>query len=799
MLKVPQTYLNSILSNFGIEKDLSKITLNFILNDSKNLHFIIDEIEIDSKEILCNLSLQKHYSNNEEFTFKKGQRLISLQRPQNGVFVISVFTSQFDLKKENDERKAKICTSNLENFIPLSNSPIQSIGTIQNRIKKFKEMFEAKNRNDFFNNEKLLVVGNQSLFKSIPKEYPSCLVTENDKGQIEIEYNSPLLAKICVLKNINLLDLYLEKEINGEHLTFSTCIFVGSPKFEHSINIIRNYYNQKKIKRMIFIGEKDIKLHLGNDQIPLRWKWTVPEIKYLKGERVIEHERIIVKNSELDNAISNFYKTIYDIGTKHTVNLKSLFRYIRRLYYDWTLKLDSYYNRINQIRNDFETALNEILIDVFSNIDPDFDYREYQSTLESQFNEILNAIRRNNKTERIKEYKTFINQFVTPSFLHNNFKSELNQLYKQSQKHTPTMRLDDLSKIGAIKSNFWNNSNREYYSLISEKEITEIKSFAKSDDNDEQLHKLLSSIYGNGRIDRLIERLAKAKTKYNLLVYEIEERTFNYHIEKYVEGNNHEYASQDRYHVSGVEFNDPYYQFSTFDQLIEALAETGGEISETELYKITFTDDSLVKLPATKNVLKVLEEDKYTVLIEELEAGDKVQIYINPDKETLHTIFELKHPEMIKKADAYSKLWQNCLLEYFSNSSISEDEFYQRLVRNRFSVSKHTLRRYLNRDVTFPRRKIDLIAIARTVNDSRLNFEFVRNVILPFIHDYNGKLIEYGFKLSESVNNYLTSRGMDEFISEWYSKNEVEQIASQIPVKTIKDIELLTRKSEDNE
>ena len=100
----------------------------------------------------------------------------------------------------------------------------------------------------------------------------------------------------------------------------------------------------------------------------------------------------------------------------------------------------------------------------------------------------------------------------------------------------------------------------------------------------------------------------------------------------------------------------------------------------------------------------------------------------------------------------------------------------------------------------FPRKRIDLIAIAKTVNNNRLSFDFVRNTMLPFIHDYNGKMIEYGFKLSDSINHFLITGEMDEFISEWYpKKEEVEKIVTQIPIKTIKDIELLTIKSQPDE
>jgi hypothetical protein len=795
MLNAPEIYLNSILSKAGIEKDLTKITLHFIHNSNKNLHVIVEEKELNTAEIISNLCQQLNALDNQ-FNFKIGQRVILLKQARY-VFLIERLSPKIILRSYdvcNTKREPK----NLNDYIALSNYDIQRIGSIQNRINDYIKHFRAEKQSDFVNNEKLLIIANRNLFKAIPKEYPSSFVSENKNGNTEVEYNSPLLAKICVLKNINLLDSYLQKEINGDQVKFNICIFVGSSKYENSISIIRNYYNQRKFTRAIFIGEKDNKIDLGNNQVPLRWKWTIPEINYFNNEKNLQHKPIIIHNTELEKTITDFYQAVREIESKHTIGLKSIFRFIRRLYYDWNLKQETTFSKLRQIQVEFDIALKQLLIETLGNIFPDFDFDEYQKPLSAKFAEILNAVSCNNKTEKLKTYQSKIDQLVLPSFLCNVNKAELNQIFNDTQYKTSVHETQDICKLESFKEQSFSNPNRSYYSLTANQSQTEIVSFSKSDDKNEEKQKVISSIYGSGKIEKLIERLGKAKTEYTLMLYGIEEKAFKYHIEKYVEDLNREYVSTDRFEICGVTFSDNFYQYSNFDELIEALASTKHEYKETDSYKIIFTDNNKVKLPSSKSVLKIVGNDKFIVLVEDLSVGDKVLIYANPDRKTLRTVIELKHPELIRIADKYSSLWRTCLNDAFQNNIMSEP-LYDQLVKNHFSVSKFTFRKYIDGEVMFPRSFSDLIIISKTINDARLSFDFLKNTIKPKIEEYRGMEIEYGFKFSNSINHFILTDEMDEFISEWWTKDEVEKIVSSIPSKTIKDIELITIQNNNDE
>ena len=792
MLQAPEKYLDILITNAGIEKNISLLIKHYVQRCDKNLHFIIDEKELNFATIFSNLCLDLICTNNL-FNFKIGNKVISLQH-QYHVYRIISLEPEITLKDCN----SLVTTRSLNKYIPLSNSNITQIGTIRNRIADFKEYFGAINQCDFFNNEKLLLIGNRNLFLSIPKKYPSCFVSENESGNIEIEYNSPLLPKICFLKNINLLDSYLQKEINGDQIKFNTCFFIGNSKFEHSISTIRNYYNQRKFSKAVFIGEKDTKIDLGNNQLPLRWKWTIPELKFFNSERNIQHRPIIIQNTELENAITDFYKAIREIEDKHTVGLKSIFRFIRKIYYDWNLKQETTFTKLHQIQIDFDIALKELLIETLGNIFHDFDFDEYQKPLSAKFAVILNTVKSNNKTEKLKNYQSKIHQLILPAFLCNANKSELNQLFNQTHNKTIVHGLQDIGKLETMSEQSLNNPNRNYFSLTANKSKTEIVSYSKSDDTNEEHQKVISSIYGSGKIEKLIERLGRAKTEYKLLLYGIEEKAFRFHIDKYVEDLNREYVSTDRFEICGITFNDNFYQYSSFDELIEALASTKHDHRETDNYKIIFTDNGKVKLPSSKSVLKIVGSEKFVVVVEDLNVGDKVLIYANPDKKLLRDIIELKHPDLISSADRYSTLWRTCLNDAFQNNIMSEP-LYDQLVKNHFSVSEFTFRKYIDGEVMFPRSFSDLIIIAKTINDLRLSFDFLKSTMKPKIEEYRGKEIEYGFKFSNSINHFNLTAEMDEFIAEWLTIEEVEKIVSAIPIKTIKDIELITTQNNNDE
>jgi len=802
MLKAPENYLNKILSKENINKDVSGLILKYILSSTKNLHFIIDEKYLDLQKILTTFSLSLSRSN--EFEFKIGQRIIQLKdikrkytqaqlRDYHSPYSINQIEPKISLSNL-DHHSYNV--SSLKNYIPVTGFEADRVNTLHKRIDDYNDIFTANSQEEYLNHEKLLIIGNKNLFQSIPVAYPACFVYENESGNCEIEYNSPILPKITILKNIKLMDDYIAKETNGKQINFKVCIFVGDSKFENSINLIRNYNLQGKFNKIIFLGKKDIKIDLGNNEILLRWKWTIPEIIYLQGRKHIEPKSIIIQNTELENTTEIFYHAIKEIEIQHTISLKPIFRYIRRLYFDWSLNTDTTYSKLDQIQKEFEIALEKLLIDTLGGIFLSNDFNKYSIPLKEIFDNIVKSIKINNKAEILKNYKDRIDCLILPSFLCKDFETEINSLINQIKLRTSVNDLKDLLKLPNEVNHQLSNPDRNYFALTANGKKTEITTLHNWNNTDELSQNFISSIYGVGKIDKLIEKLYLSTSDYSLLLYSIEEKIFRYHIENYISELNGEYNSQDRFDICGVPFSDTYYQFSDYDELIEALASFKNDHAESDSYKITFNDQSDIKLPLSKSVLKILRNEKIVVQVIDLCVGDKVQIYANPDKKLLRDIMELTNPDLFKKAEELSSLWKTCLREAYQ-SNIMSIPLYEQLVANHFSVSEFTFKKYLDSEVMFPRSFSDLVVIAKTINDPRLSFDFIKNAMKPKIEEYRGKEIEYGFKFSNGINNYIISGEIDNFLTEWLKQSELDQIVTQIPKKTIKNIELITIENTD--
>ncbi|MBF0229661.1 MAG: hypothetical protein HQK63_08750 [Desulfamplus sp.] len=776
MLNIPETYLNSIVSNNGNEKDLSKIILNFIINSKHNIHFVIDEKKLNLPQIITEICLKNKNNVNKDFDFNIGQKVTELNKPLNNqrhIYSIEALSSEFPnfilRAKDNKLTNGHI---NLNIYIPVSDSNIQSLGIIEKRIKDYKKLFQTDKQSDFINNDKLLVIGNLKLFKSIPKEYPSCFVSKLKSGAINIEYNSPIIPKICILKSIDidLLNRYLEKEINGKYISFNRCIFVGNTKFENNINMIRKCYNQKLFEKIILIGKykKDLKIDLGNNQKILRWKWTIPEINYFENRKHIEHDFITIQNEKLDKALSEFHNTIKEIETEYTISLRKVWGFIRKLYYDWDFQQESNQTKLQEIYSDFQNEIKELLQEEFFNIDDELDYQVHYNNLVDIFNKIIDSIKStNNKTETLIKYINKVDELVVPSYRCSATEDELKQF---------------LNKRG-------NNSKPAVISL------------SKSDNNKKGC-KLISSIYGNGNIQRLIEKLSLSNTKYTVLAYEIEKKILTFNVDRYVEELNKEYSSKDRYEISGISFSDNFYNYTNYDELITALTSNHQDERAISFIdtKIIFDDKSSIKIASSRAVLKINDDEKEIIKVDELDIGDTVQIYNNPDKDTLKIIFELKYPDLVSKAKEYSELWQNCLIEYHSKNKFTEQDLYNELSQNGFSLKNiSSLRRYLRKELMFPAKKKNLIAIAKTLDDKRLDNALLRTQILPIMKEYSGKNIKEGFKFSEGINHFLITGEINEYLSGCYSQEELEKIASQIPIKKIKDIQQLELENKEDD
>jgi len=143
MLHAPEKYLNAILSKVGTNKDISLLHLNFIDSCTKNLHFIIDEKELNFELILSKICLKLN-DTNKTFDFKPGQRLAHLKNPKLNYSpsALKAYHSPYIIKSINAhfELEPSYRAQTLDKFIPISNYRIERAGNLINRISSFQSI-----------------------------------------------------------------------------------------------------------------------------------------------------------------------------------------------------------------------------------------------------------------------------------------------------------------------------------------------------------------------------------------------------------------------------------------------------------------------------------------------------------------------------------------------------------------------------------------------------------------------------------------------------------------------------------
>ncbi len=146
MLQAPEKYLNLLLSNSGIEKDISLLIQYFISKTDKNLHFIIDEKELDISEALTSNCHQ--LNGGSTFNFQVGQKVVQLKNPkitftksalQTFFSPLKIISLQPQVGLSNGQTKRVV--DGLHKFIPLTSSSVERVGIIQNRVEAYEKIF----------------------------------------------------------------------------------------------------------------------------------------------------------------------------------------------------------------------------------------------------------------------------------------------------------------------------------------------------------------------------------------------------------------------------------------------------------------------------------------------------------------------------------------------------------------------------------------------------------------------------------------------------------------------------------
>ena len=174
-----------------------------------------------------------------------------------------------------------------------------------------------------------------------------------------------------------------------DNIRLDAVIFIGKDELQVKQDINRGLVNQ-----VIYIGDK--KQSIDNF---IKWKWTVPEVQYLKNsfDTNLIKKPILIENEELDAFTIEFLEYIKSIEDSYGINLKSIYPYISYLYPIVILSENSRLNnRIGDLQYRFDKKLKEVLVQEFSMIGVDHskEYNELKKIYElalSQINFISNS------------------------------------------------------------------------------------------------------------------------------------------------------------------------------------------------------------------------------------------------------------------------------------------------------------------------------------------------------------------------------------------------------------------------
>lgn len=634
------------------------------------------------------------------------------------------------------------------------------------------------------NKNKVIIVASKN--EIIPK-IPSCIPFQYVNKSGEVYPDTPFDPLLIIVNDFNTAkEFFIEKGVS-----IDTIVFIGNTKYQQSISAISKSYRQQKFNRCVFIGTQDIET--GEHFEVLKWNWTLPEIKFFNQQQYQNLTPEIISNPNLSEATLKFTNFISETEQRYEnlINLKRLLKSIRKVYPITAIgNVNRIRERANEIYAGFESEAEEIFQDEYYNIDTD--YKEDLEKLKAIFLNIINLIKTTNAKDNWFKNATGIDYIVVPKSIKKHYEKEIQNCVTSKQKG---ITLNSLGNIGELLSQPEQNASGEYAGLKDTKIIT-VSEFLKKEP-DGKTH-LFLSLYSNGiYTDILLQKILSGNHKTKILCYTEEAKVMQMYLHGFQKEDETELRSVHREQLCGIKYPEtPNINIENIDEWIKyliGLDEQKYTRADEQRYEIVFDDESKTVERESKKVFVVEYEELYKE-INQLKKGDKVRIYRNPDKETLHDIIKMTdEKELFSRVDEFSSLWKNGLREYYTNKGFGYhfDDFHNELKENGLAVSKITIEMWLKEDckIKFPQTLRDFLAIVKTIQNKELNENL--KTILSLKKEYNGELNKKGREFSNEIDQYILTKEKGKML-DWLSDEHIEQIVSNgAPLKTIKTIKLI--------
>ena len=696
-------------------------------------------------------------------------------------------TQRIDVKDQSDYVQISSKFANTLAEIKFHKTRIKNFETTKlKEIEEYSSILAYFKSRDFQlplkNKSKVIIVASKN---EIISKIPSCIPFQymNKSGQVYPD--SPFDPLLIVVNDFNTAkEFFIEKGI-----PIDTIVFIGDTKYHQSISAISKSYRQQKFNHCIFIGTQDIET--GEHFEVLKWNWTLHEIKFFNQQQYQNLTPEIISDAELSQATLKFTNFIDETEKRYEnlINLKTLLKFIRKIYPITAIGNKSRIReRANEIYTSFESEAEEVFQDEYYNIDTD--YKEDLEKLKSIARIIINLIKNINGKDNWFKNASGVDYIVVPKSIKKYCEKEIQNCFASKQKG---ITLNSLGNLAELLSQPDQNIIGGYAGLKNTKIITVSEFFKK--DPDEKIHFFLS-LYSNGIFtDILLQKILSGNRKTKILCYTEEAKVMQMYMQGFQREDETELRSFHREKLCGIKYPEtPNINTENIDEWIKhliGLDEQKYTRADEQRYEIVFDDESKTVERESKKVFVDEYEELYKE-INQLKKGDKVRIYHNPDKETLHDIIKMTdEKDLFTRVDNFSSLWRNALRNYFSDNSYHFDTLFEELKINGLSVDKPRLEYWLKEDckTKFPMKKRDLLAIIKTTNHLELNSN-IQN-IFALKTTYSGRLIKAGVEFSEEINTYLLTKKKGKML-DWLSDDHIEQIiANGAPLRIIKSIQLI--------
>ena len=789
--------VNSFLIDKVLNSDRTNVLITTPAKDGLN-DFLFPTI------LTTTLHCQRKNSN-EETTFELADILLS---KQDGIVstVREVTGTQVRILPLGNIKRIDL--DNPENYISIStkfSSKIREIASRETLIQRnkgyenlrkkvFAEYDTYKGIISYFNsidiqlplknkNKVIIVASKNEILPKIPSCIPFLYV--NKSG--EVYPDTPFDPLLIVVNDFNTAkEYFIEKGI-----PIDTIAFIGDTKYQQSISAISKAYRQQKFNRCIFIGTQDIET--GENFEVLKWNWTLPEMKFFNQQQYQNLTPEIISNTKLSEATMKFTNFIAETEKRYEnlINLKRLLKFIRRIYPITAINNENRIReRANEICASFESEAEEVFQDEYYNIDTD--YQEDLEQLKSITKNIINLIKNANSKDNWFKNAADIDYIVVPKSIKKHYEKEIQNCFETKQKG---VRLNSFGNIAELLKQPEQNVSGNYTGLKDTKIITVSEFFKKEPDGKNHL---FLSLYSNGIFtDILLQKILSGNHKTKILCYTEEAKVMQMYLHGFQKEDETEFRSINRELLCGIKYPEtPNINPENIDDWIKhliGLDEQKYTRADEQRFEIVFEDESKAIERESKKVFVDGYEELYKE-IKQLQKGDRVRIYHNPDKETLHDIIKMTdEKELFTSVDNFSSLWKNALRSYLSSKGFGYhfETLFEELKENGLSVDKPRLEYWLKEDckTKFPMKKRDLLAIIKTTNHPELN----RNIqnIFALKTTYSGRLVKAGVEFSEEINTYILTKEKGKML-DWLSDEHIEQIVSDgAPLRTIKAIKII--------